>query len=113
MNNNNKKYPWNKSRKLQKNQCINFKKICRNATLTFKFFYFRHSGQRDYKCAACGFFGYTYTDIRKHIERRHSVSCPQCKQVFADSELLKVNLKYFKANFLSNFNFESGYDTKS
>lgn len=54
--------------------------------------HFRHSGQRDYKCAACGFFGYTYTDIRKHIERRHSVSCPECRLVFTDVELLKVSV---------------------
>ena len=36
------------------------------------FFCCRHRGQRDYKCGVCDFYGYTFTEIRKHIERRHS-----------------------------------------
>ncbi|XP_064607164.1 uncharacterized protein LOC135471755 isoform X2 [Liolophura sinensis] len=32
----------------------------------------RHRGQKDYKCGICDFYGYTFTDIRKHIERKHS-----------------------------------------
>ncbi|XP_054720815.1 uncharacterized protein LOC129230441 [Uloborus diversus] len=53
----------------------------------------RHSGQRDYKCGVCDFYGYTFTDIRKHIERRHSdaklFTCTQCGQAYKTGELLK------------------------
>ncbi|XP_060569622.1 zinc finger protein 35-like [Ruditapes philippinarum] len=46
----------------------------------------RHNGQRDYKCGVCDFYGYTFTDIRKHIERKHtdckSLICDKCGMVF-------------------------------
>ncbi|CAL1542656.1 unnamed protein product [Lymnaea stagnalis] len=44
----------------------------------------RHFGQRDYKCGVCDFFGYTFTDIRKHIERKHqdikTLICDKCNK---------------------------------
>ncbi|KAH9491539.1 hypothetical protein Btru_030882 [Bulinus truncatus] len=44
----------------------------------------RHYGQRDYKCGVCDFFGYTFTDIRKHIERKHqdikTLICDKCNK---------------------------------
>ncbi|KAG1704455.1 Zinc finger protein Gfi-1b [Nymphon striatum] len=39
----------------------------RNLNLHMK----RHLRQKDYKCGICSYYGYTFTDIRKHIERRH------------------------------------------
>ncbi|CAI9729155.1 XP_029640697.2LOW QUALITY PROTEIN: uncharacterized protein LOC115215614 [Octopus vulgaris] len=52
----------------------------------------RHKGQRDYKCGVCDFFGYTFTDIRKHIERKHSdlktLDCDKCSQTFHNESLL-------------------------
>lgn len=51
----------------------------------------RHQGQRDYTCGTCGFRGYTYTDIRKHIERKHvelhSV-CNRCGVTFKSDSVL-------------------------
>ncbi|KAL4232949.1 hypothetical protein ACF0H5_007637 [Mactra antiquata] len=51
----------------------------------------RHNGQRDYKCGVCDFYGYTFTDIRKHIERKHTdcrpLICDKCGMVFG-SDLL-------------------------
>ncbi|XP_022244314.1 uncharacterized protein LOC106461595 isoform X3 [Limulus polyphemus] len=55
----------------------------------------RHKGQRDFKCGVCDFYGYTFTDIRKHIERRHSdpvsriVTCNLCGQTFKNKLQLK------------------------
>ncbi|GFR14338.1 zinc finger and SCAN domain-containing protein 10 [Trichonephila clavata] len=52
----------------------------------------RHLKQRDYKCGICDFFGYTFTDIRRHIERRHADSktstCLECGLVFKSKEEL-------------------------
>lgn len=52
----------------------------------------RHKGQRDYKCGVCDFFGYTFTDIRKHIERKHSdvktLVCDKCGQAFRNETSL-------------------------
>ncbi|XP_023230469.1 uncharacterized protein LOC111630584 isoform X2 [Centruroides sculpturatus] len=57
----------------------------------------RHKGQRDYKCGVCDFYGYTFTDIRKHIERRHSDSktliCTKCGQAFKTEALMKDHQK--------------------
>ena len=59
------------------------------------FFLYRHKGQRDYKCGVCDFFGYTFTDIRKHIERKHSdvktLVCDKCGQTFRNETLLIVS----------------------
>ncbi|KAG0410279.1 hypothetical protein HPB47_012596 [Ixodes persulcatus] len=53
----------------------------------------RHKGQKDYKCGVCEFYGYTFTDIRKHIERKHSdprtILCDRCGQAFKTQALLK------------------------
>ncbi|KAG8196916.1 hypothetical protein JTE90_027620 [Oedothorax gibbosus] len=53
----------------------------------------RHFKQRDYKCGICNFYGYTFTDIRKHIERRHtdakSSTCLSCGLVFKSKEMLE------------------------
>ncbi|KAH6923955.1 hypothetical protein HPB50_010091 [Hyalomma asiaticum] len=53
----------------------------------------RHKGQKDYKCGVCEFYGYTFTDIRKHIERRHAdpqtILCDRCGQAFKTQALLK------------------------
>lgn len=53
----------------------------------------RHKGQKDYKCGVCDFYGYTFTDIRKHIERRHAdphtILCHRCGQAFKSQALLK------------------------
>ncbi|KAL1425656.1 hypothetical protein MTO96_019077 [Rhipicephalus appendiculatus] len=53
----------------------------------------RHKGQKDYKCGVCEFYGYTFTDIRKHIERRHAdphtILCDRCGQAFKSQALLK------------------------
>lgn len=53
----------------------------------------RHKGQKDYKCGVCDFYGYTFTDIRKHIERRHAdphtILCDRCGQAFKSQALLK------------------------
>ncbi|XP_045196595.2 zinc finger protein 236-like [Mercenaria mercenaria] len=53
----------------------------------------RHNGQRDYKCGVCDFYGYTFTDIRKHIERKHtdckSLICDKCGMVFRSEQLFK------------------------
>ncbi|XP_077494081.1 uncharacterized protein LOC144104775 [Amblyomma americanum] len=53
----------------------------------------RHKGQKDYKCGVCDFYGYTFTDIRKHIERRHAdphtILCDRCGQAFKTQALLK------------------------
>ncbi|XP_052260585.1 uncharacterized protein LOC127864763 isoform X2 [Dreissena polymorpha] len=50
----------------------------------------RHSGQRDYKCGVCDFYGYTFTDIRKHIERKHTNTraqvCDKCGGMFQTEE---------------------------
>lgn len=55
---------------------------------------FRHNGQRDYKCGVCDFYGYTFTDIRKHIERKHTDCnthiCDKCGSAFRSEQLLKV-----------------------
>ncbi|GFS95982.1 zinc finger and SCAN domain-containing protein 10 [Nephila pilipes] len=52
----------------------------------------RHFKQRDYKCGICDFYGYTFTDIRRHIERRHtdskSTTCSECGLVFESKEEL-------------------------
>lgn len=60
---------------------------------------FRHTGQRDYKCGVCDFLGYTFTDIRKHIERKHSdpktIICNKCGQAFKTEQLLKVHILTF------------------
>ncbi|GFS17556.1 zinc finger Y-chromosomal protein 1 [Elysia marginata] len=53
----------------------------------------RHYGQRDYKCGVCDFFGYTFTDIRKHIERKHqdikTLICDKCGRHFRHEMALK------------------------
>ncbi|XP_005097960.1 uncharacterized protein LOC101852766 [Aplysia californica] len=53
----------------------------------------RHYGQRDYKCGVCDFFGYTFTDIRKHIERKHQdikmLICDKCNKHFRSEYALK------------------------
>nr|KAI8742239.1 Myoneurin [Biomphalaria glabrata] len=53
----------------------------------------RHFGQRDYKCGVCDFFGYTFTDIRKHIERKHqdikTLICDKCNKQFKSEAALK------------------------
>ncbi|CAN7995586.1 unnamed protein product [Ixodes hexagonus] len=53
----------------------------------------RHKGQKDYKCGVCEFYGYTFTDIRKHIERKHSdprtILCDRCGQAFKTQALMK------------------------
>lgn len=53
----------------------------------------RHNGQRDYKCGVCDFYGYTFTDIRKHIERKHTdcntFICDKCGSPFRSEQLLK------------------------
>lgn len=52
----------------------------------------RHQGQRDYTCGVCGFLGYTFTDIRKHIERKHMETrhiCKQCGATFKSEALLR------------------------
>lgn len=55
----------------------------------------RHRGQRDYKCVFCEFYGYTYTDIRKHQERKHAGSrtlvCDRCCMTFRSEHLLQVH----------------------
>ena len=60
----------------------------------FKYFFYRHKGQRDYKCGVCNFYGYTFTDIRKHIERRHTDSrtsaCNRCGMMFKSVAALEV-----------------------
>lgn len=57
---------------------------------------FRHRGQRDYKCVCCDFYGYTFTDIRKHQERKHaglvhSVVCNVCGGTFKSEQMLQVS----------------------
>lgn len=58
------------------------------------FFFSRHNGQKDYKCGVCDFYGYTFTDIRKHIERRHAdiktLVCDKCGSAFKSEALLRV-----------------------
>lgn len=53
----------------------------------------RHKGQRDYKCGVCEYFGYTFTDIRKHIERKHTgantIICEKCGQAFICEQSLE------------------------
>lgn len=43
----------------------------------------------------CDFYGYTFTDIRKHIERKHTdcrpLICDKCGMVFATEKLYKVS----------------------
>ncbi|KAK2192093.1 hypothetical protein NP493_39g06043 [Ridgeia piscesae] len=51
----------------------------------------RHKGQRDYKCGVCDFYGYTFTDIRKHIERKHAdakIVCDKCGAAFKNEVML-------------------------
>lgn len=59
-----------------------------------KFLSIRHYGQRDYKCGVCDFFGYTFTDIRKHIERKHqdikTLICDKCNKHLKSELALKV-----------------------
>lgn len=59
------------------------------------FVYCRHAGQRDFKCGVCDFFGYTFTDIRKHIERRHTemktLICDKCGQSFKSEFAYQVS----------------------
>ena len=55
---------------------------------------FRHKGQRDYKCGVCDFYGYTFTDIRKHIERKHAdakIVCDKCGAAFKNEAMLNVS----------------------
>lgn len=58
----------------------------------------RHNGQRDYKCGVCDFYGYTFTDIRKHIERKHSdvktIHCDKCSMPFKSELQLRVSCKF-------------------
>ncbi|XP_067675027.1 uncharacterized protein [Haliotis asinina] len=57
----------------------------------------RHNGQRDYKCGVCDFYGYTFTDIRKHIERKHAdiktLVCDKCGSAFKSEALLRDHQK--------------------
>ena len=55
---------------------------------------FRHKGQRDYKCGVCDFYGYTFTDIRKHIERKHAatIRCDKCGSTFRNEIQLRVSM---------------------
>ncbi|KAL5010896.1 hypothetical protein ScPMuIL_013201 [Solemya velum] len=57
----------------------------------------RHNGQKDYKCGVCDFYGYTFTDIRKHIERKHSdiktLVCDKCGLAFKSEMMLKDHRK--------------------
>lgn len=52
----------------------------------------RHKGEKDYQCGVCDFYGYTFTDIKNHIQRRHSDSntlfCQLCKQMFRNKAVL-------------------------
>ena len=67
--------------------------------------FIRHRGQRDYKCVFCEFYGYTYTDIRKHQERKHaghrSVMCARCCMTFKSEHLLEVLHQNFTCNCCS------------
>ncbi|XP_067951058.1 zinc finger protein 652-B-like [Watersipora subatra] len=62
----------------------------------------RHNGQRDFKCGVCEFFGYTFTDIRKHIERRHSewknTLCEKCGTRFKSNASLQAHIKCWHDN---------------
>ena len=44
----------------------------------------------------CDFYGYTFTDIRKHIERRHAdiktLVCDKCGSAFKSEALLRVGI---------------------
>ncbi|PVD29325.1 hypothetical protein C0Q70_11922 [Pomacea canaliculata] len=57
----------------------------------------RHNGQRDYKCGVCDFYGYTFTDIRKHIERKHAdiktLVCDKCAMPFKTDIQLREHQK--------------------
>ncbi|XP_060070268.1 uncharacterized protein LOC132550246 [Ylistrum balloti] len=57
----------------------------------------RHNGQRDYKCGVCDFYGYTFTDIRKHIERKHAdiktLVCDKCGSAFKSESILREHQK--------------------
>ncbi len=56
--------------------------------------YARHRGQRDYKCGMCDFYGYTFTDIRKHIDRKHTdakLVCDKCGCAFRNEALIRVS----------------------
>ncbi|XP_033740138.1 uncharacterized protein LOC117327320 [Pecten maximus] len=57
----------------------------------------RHNGQRDYKCGVCDFYGYTFTDIRKHIERKHAdiktLVCDKCGSAFKSESFLREHQK--------------------
>uniref|UniRef100_A0A2C9KDX2 C2H2-type domain-containing protein n=1 Tax=Biomphalaria glabrata TaxID=6526 RepID=A0A2C9KDX2_BIOGL len=72
----------------------------------------RHFGQRDYKCGVCDFFGYTFTDIRKHIERKHqdikTLICDKCNKQFKSEAALKVTFASFLGEGLqcNSFNFK-------
>lgn len=61
-----------------------------------KWGYCRHNGQRDYKCGVCDFYGYTFTDIRKHIERKHAdiktLVCDKCAMPFKTDIQLRVRV---------------------
>ena len=64
--------------------------------MEFLYLYFcRHKGQRDYKCGVCDFYGYTFTDIRKHIERKHAdaktIACDKCGSTFRNEIQLRVS----------------------
>ncbi|GAB6018717.1 hypothetical protein CHUAL_000393 [Chamberlinius hualienensis] len=57
----------------------------------------RHTGQKDYKCGVCDFYSYTFTDIRKHIDRKHSADpntlvCTKCGQAFLDDLQLSEHI---------------------
>lgn len=62
----------------------------------------RHKGQRDYKCGVCDFYGYTFTDIRKHIERKHtefkSTLCERCGQFFKTEAALQDHRRSWHQN---------------
>ncbi len=64
----------------------------------------RHKGQRDYKCGVCDSYGYTFTDIRKHIERKHSdaknILCDKCGAAFKNDVLLKVGIHYYSFHII-------------
>ena len=67
---------------------------------------FRHTGQRDYKCGVCEFYGYTFTDIRKHIERKHTDNktfiCDKCGTLFMNEGAYRVCIDIILHSFCMN-----------
>lgn len=53
----------------------------------------------------CDFFGYTFTDIRKHIERKHqdikTLICDKCNKHLKNEVAMKVSFTEFHLVFVS------------